>query len=101
MKYAFQSGKRAFLNRPGFHGDASIGYYLRVDENGWLSGYLNIRDCSQDVSLELNVHDDEWYDNTKEKLDLMISILKDAKKNLPAARRALAKAKAEKKNNED
>jgi len=89
----FVRGDRAFLNKPGYHGDASIGYRMRVSNNGYFEGYINFRDCSQDISIELDVHNDDWYENTCEKVDAMLRILRQVKKDLPAARKALKEAK--------
>jgi len=90
----FNEGGRDFLNRPGFHEDASIAWILSVSSSGYFNGSISFRDCSENICLELNVHNDEWYDNSIDKIDKIITHLKEVKKQLPRARRALQKAKA-------
>lgn len=93
-EYSFQVGNRAFLNKPNFHEDASLSWHMSV-EGTYFDGSISIRDCSENVRLELDVHNDEWYENSIFKINTMISLLQEAKEYLPKARKALEKAKNE------
>jgi len=93
MAEVFRKGNRAFLNRDGFHEDASLSWTFTVSDTGYFHGDLCVRDCDRNINLEINIHDDKWYENSKHKLDTMIALLQEARKNLPKARKALKKAK--------
>lgn len=95
MTHVFKKGDRAFLNHPGFHEDASIAWRLTVSDSGYFSGDISIRDCGENICLELNVHSEEWYENSVDKVDTLIAHLREIKKQLPRARKALEKAKAD------
>lgn len=87
----FRRGNREFLNRPGFHEDATLSYNLSIGSGGYFSGSINVRDCGENICLELSVHTDEWMENSEFKIDTMIRLLRDAKKDLRLARRAWKK----------
>jgi hypothetical protein len=96
----FRLGKREFLNREGFHEDASLTYHFTVDDRGYFSGNISVRDCGEAIHLELNVHDDDWVENSEYKIETMIRLLQSAKRDMKKAQREMIKRKAarEKKN---
>lgn len=93
MNEHFLGQDRQFLNLPGFHTDASVSYLITVDENGYFSGTISIRDCSETVHLEFDVHSDDWLANSVHKMDTLINVLRSAKRDLRAAHKALKKVK--------
>lgn len=86
---------KAFLNRDGFHSDATIFcsfdfWYrgeARIKPSGH-SGEIRIRDCSSTVVLSLGVDNegDDSYENSIEKIDTMIKELSRYKVALGEAR---------------
>jgi len=99
----FRVGNRAFLNHAGFHEDAAFGYALEIGDRGYFEGVISIRDCSNSITLELNVHSDEWVENSEFKIDTMIRLLREAKRDLRKARKVyerIQKKKTKEKANE-
>lgn len=74
MTEVYRRGFRRFLNRPGFHADASASVQVQVDlppEEGsdpWAHGTFQVRDCLANVTLSLDVHSGPYYRNTVAKL---------------------------------
>lgn len=97
----FRLGDREFLNLAGFHEDASFSYNMEVDKYGYFHGYINVRDCGENISLELNVHNDEWTKNSEFKIDTMIRLLRAAKRDLKRARQEMKKIKKAKAKEKD
>lgn len=98
MSEKFRRGDRAFLNRPGFHGDASIGYDISIsqhadDHDPWSEAGINIRDCDSSIRIDISIHNDENLQNTIEKIDTLIAILRGAKRDTRAARKEFLKLK--------
>lgn len=94
----FKAGNRAFLNNKGFHTDASVSYSLEVTGGSYyhFDGDIRFRDCDKVVSLELNGHSDEWMENSERKIDTIIDVLREAKRELRKARKAFLQEKEKK-----
>lgn len=96
---------RAFLNGPDYHSDSSIHYSVTVDEKyGGLEGCIHVRDCDKKIHLELDGENEDDFENTEDKIDTMIKILKEAKKDFRRAYKHNQKVKvriAEKKKLDD
>jgi hypothetical protein len=85
----FQTGNRAFLNNKGFHTDASVSYSLEVTGGSYchFDGDIRFRDCDKVVMLELNGHSEKWMENSERKIDTIIDMLREAKRELRKARK--------------
>ena len=94
MKKEFSEGNREFLNKKGFHGDASMSWTMSICEKGYFEGCVHIRDCDNQVHLELDIHTEEWYENSVEKIDKMIKLLQEVRLALPRAKKVQREAKA-------
>lgn len=79
-------GARHFLNRVGFHGDASISYAFTQNPNGSIVGTLSVRDCHRGITISLDVGTEEDYQNSKEKLSKIWDIARLALLDLKRAR---------------
>jgi hypothetical protein len=89
---------RKFLNKPGFHTDASISWDLVVKLYGTkphTEGVLRIRDCSQSVELQLDFYEPEWYRNSDHKLKTLIEELMLCREKLAAAHKKFVQIEKE------
>ncbi len=87
---------KAFLNQDGFHSDASICYEISVEQSNskhkpWANCSLSIRDCTDRVNLELDIHSESSMDNTIYKIDTMMEYLRKVKREIKIARREFEK----------
>jgi hypothetical protein len=101
MSDEIRYGDRQFLNLEGFHEDASISYCFTVGENGYFNGGINIRDCGENICLEIDVHSDDWMENSEFKVDTLIRLLRAAKQDMRKARKDVARIKKAKKSTSD
>lgn len=100
MTDIFKEGDRAFLNRPGFHSEASVGWDITVSKESYgihANCSFRVRDCGESVSIQLDLHDEEWFQNSVAKLNHIASQAIRARNTLFAARKAFVKAKAKEK----
>jgi hypothetical protein len=74
-------GGRALLNLPGHHSTAAIVAEL-VPGTGY--SYINISDCSRQISIECPYADADDFENTLYKVDTMIDCLQKYRKALKA-----------------
>ena len=92
MPKPYRASSRTFLNKPGFHSDASATWDFHVSDRCYAECQIRIRDCDETINLSLEVHTAEWLANSQYKLDVFISLLQAAKKELPKAAKALDRA---------
>ena len=62
--------RKHFLNRD-FHSGASFKGYLRVGKNGVISGSVDITDCYNHVSLEINADSKKELERTVKKFETL------------------------------
>ena len=96
--YKARVDTRAFLNLPGVHGGATVVAYVEdtsaraLGQNG--DTYFNVQprtileisDCQNRISLELDVHSDCALENSLHKLDVLTSALDELRAGLVAER---------------
>jgi hypothetical protein len=78
--------KAEFLNKPGFHSDASILTCISVEQESdypYWNAELRIRDCNDVVSMNCSLEDTDDLENLLNKIEIMINNLKEFKKKLP------------------
>ena len=90
-KTIFRAGNKYFLNLQGWQEDASVCYFIKVNQYGDKKRYndceIKIRDCEDTVRLNLSVSSKESLKNSLFKLDKMIAVLQAAKEDLKKARK--------------
>lgn len=86
----------AFLNQPRHGREACIAWDVQGDVSGW-GGFIAITDCSKRVSLDLDVSDEDGYENSLYKVDRLLKELHACRTALvdERARRMDAEAKKE------
>lgn len=103
-KRIYQHSSGEFLNKPGFHSDATIFSEIKiecVDDQYINNDYtLRLRDCNETISIAIGIEDTEELDNVMFKLDTMINHLKKLKKACKEAHLIYVKKSLELKNRE-
>lgn len=80
------------LNKPGFNATAAVSYTLKLSKNTsntthvYDDGVIIISDCSKVISLDFSFSDEEEFDNSIFKIDTMIEVLNNFKRDLIQAR---------------
>lgn len=82
---------RKFVNGYGYHTLGSIGVFADPPNSWGITAYILVQDCTRVVTLDLDISDWDDLDNAMLKIDTMIEVLTDgrkqlkkfAKKNLP------------------
>ena len=97
-KQIFQN--RAFLNKEGFHSNANIVTYIEeYDYNGknekkkvkeYYAGY-KMMDCSEAISISIDLDDIKQLENTLFKLDKIIEITKEFRDSCESLRPMIEK----------
>jgi hypothetical protein len=93
--------RKDFLNRDYLGEDASIFSNIVIYDSGYSDGTLKIRDCDKTVRLDLDVRDDNQYDNTLHKINTMIEHLDDLKNFLVSKREYVQRVVEESKKKKD
>lgn len=83
-KYEFY--KREFLNRDRHHGMAAYLVYIYEVQKYGVDAYLELSDCSRQISIDFSFHNEKGAENSFEKLDKMMEALKELKRNLRKAK---------------
>lgn len=83
-------GNSRVLNKPGFHSVAAIAYRVSISKGygskkWWTSGSLQISDCTRVIELDLDSTTAPQLDNSLHKLDTIIEMCEQAKKDLQKA----------------
>lgn len=74
-------GGRALLNLPGHHSTAAI---VAEIQPGTSFSYINISDCSRQISIECPTGDEDDFENTMHKVNTMIDVLSSYRRALKA-----------------
>ena len=93
---------RAFLNKEGYHSNASLVATITDSEYGvgFYSTY-KLTDCNRSVELSIDLDDLDEYDNTIEKLDHILKITQDFKDKIISLKPALIEQIEEEKRKEE
>jgi len=89
--------KKVFLNRDKFNELAAIGYSIYISRGyttkkaRYVNGTLRITDCDRKIELDLGASTLAEYENTLDKLNRIITICEQAKKDLKKARKQMKK----------
>lgn len=83
-------GNSSTLNKPGFHSVSAIAYRVTVSKGygskkWWTSGSLQISDCTRAIELDLDASTKEQLENSMYKLDTIIQMCEQAKKDIQTA----------------
>lgn len=87
--------ERRFLNKENFHSFAAIIGKIKIEKyyndknllnSYYVTRYVSISDCSEKISLELNVETEEEYNNTLYKLDTLIDVFSKLKAGIISTR---------------
>lgn len=95
--------ERAFLNKGGYHSNASLVATITDSEygTGFYATY-KLTDCSRSVELSIDLDDLDEYENTLSKLQTIIDITKSFKDHVVSLKPALiASIEKEKKEEEE
>lgn len=86
-------GQKKFLNGVKFHSVAAISYRFNVERDSYSGkhcyawGDMSISDCSRTITLDLGMDNQEEYENSLAKINALLETVKQAKKDIIAAKK--------------